>query len=134
MELSTRRDPTEEIRQLMHEISNAWLNGETERLNQYFHERMTINGPDLQQLCTGRQACVKSYEDFTSQTVVLEYEESQPQIDLYGDTAVVVAPWRITYEIEAQEHCEVGRDLLVLVRQAGSWLVVWRALLPQPRS
>jgi ketosteroid isomerase-like protein len=133
MGLRNDQDDSNEIRQLLREIGEAWLNRDTSRLNRYFHDGMTINGPDLQQLCTGKDACVKSYQEFTNQTVVLDYEESPPRIDLYGDTAVVVSPWQITYELNAQQHCEVGRDLLVLVRQAGAWLVVWRALLPQPK-
>ena len=123
-----------EIRSLLKSISEAWLNGNTGKLNHYFHDRMTIRGPDLQRLGAGKQECVKSYEDFTKQAVIREYEELEPEIELYGDTAVVVSPWKITCELKDQQYQETGRDLLVLNRDKQAWLVVWRASFPHPES
>ena len=134
MEIKNANDDHEAIRRLISGVSEAWLGGDASRLNQYFHGRMTINGPDLQELGAGREACVKSYEDFIRETAILEYEESEPKINLYGSTAVVVCPWKITYEMKGQKHREEGRDLLVLVRHEGSWLVAWRAVFPQSES
>jgi len=134
MESRTEQNDTEEIRRLISGISQAWLKGDTNRLNQYFHQQMTISGPDLQRLGAGIDTCIKSYEDFVQQTNILEYSESEPSIDLYDDTAVVVCPWKITYEMKGQTYREQGRDLLVLVRHEHSWLVAWRAVFPQPES
>jgi hypothetical protein len=132
MEIKTEHHDIQAIRRLMSRISEAWLRGDTSSLNEYFHDRMTIKGPDLQELGAGRAACVRSYEDFIQQTTILEYEESDPQIDLYGDAAVVVCPWKINFEMKGQKHREEGRDLLVLVRHEHSWCVAWRAVFPQP--
>jgi ketosteroid isomerase-like protein len=132
MEIKTEHDDTQAIRRLLSRISEAWLRGDASNLNEYFHDRMMIKGPDLQELGAGREACVKSYEDFILQTSILEYEESDPEIDLYGDTAVVVCPWKINFEMKGQKHREQGRDLLVLVRREHGWLVAWRAVFPQP--
>jgi ketosteroid isomerase-like protein len=134
MEIKNANDDNEAIRRLISGVSEAWLAGDASRLNQYFHGRMTINGPDLQELGAGREACVKSYEDFIRETAILEYEESEPKINLYGSTAVVVCLWKITYEMKGQKHRDEGRDLLVLVRHEGSWLVAWRAVFPQSGS
>jgi len=134
MENNSENDDHEAIKRLISGIGKAWLGGNASRLNEYFHERMTINGPDLQQLGAGREACVRSYEDFIQQTAILEYAESDPKIDLYDDTAVVVCPWKITYELKGQKHREEGRDLLVMVRRDDSWLVAWRAVFPQSGS
>src|SRR5262249_25854242 len=134
MESRSERNDTEEVRRLISGISEAWLSGDTNSLNQYFHDEMTISGPDLERLGGGREACVKSYEDFIKQTTILEYQESDPNIDLYGDTAVVVCPWKITYEMKGQKYREQGRDLLVLVRHEAGWRVAWRAVFPQPES
>src|SRR5262245_5329215 len=134
MEARTERNDNEEIRRLISGMSEAWLSGDTNRLNQYFHDQMTIRGPELQRLGAGRDVCVKSYEDFIQQTAILEYQESDPDVDLYGDTAVVVCPWKITYELKGQKYGEQGRDLLVLVRSESGWLVAWRAVFPQPQS
>ena len=134
MEMKSNDDDEQEIRRLISGMSKTWLSGDANGLNQYFHEQMAIRGPDLQLLGTGKQTCVKSYEDFINQTTVLDYEESEPEIDLYSETAVVVCPWKIAYELKGQKYREKGRDLLVLVRNGRGWLVAWRAVFPQPES
>lgn len=134
--MDSRSEPgdTQEILRLISKISEAWLGGDTNRLNLYFHPRMTISGPDLRRIGIGRDACVKSYQDFIRQTTIQEYTESEPNIDLYGDTAVVVCPWTITYEMKGETYREQGRDLLVLVHRENGWLVAWRAVFPQAES
>jgi hypothetical protein len=53
---------------------------------------------------------------------------------LWDNSAVATYSWEITYEMQAQAYQELGRDLFVLTRAGGRWLVIWRAVLlsPQP--
>jgi hypothetical protein len=37
----------------------------------------------------------------------------------------------MTYVLDGQDYTEHGHDLLMLTQQTGTWLVVWRALLPE---
>ncbi len=118
-----------EIRELVKKINQAWLNGKVSELNSYFHDDMVIKGPAYQELCRGRAACVKSYEEFLAQAKVLDYKEEKLSVDVFGRSAVAISPWQMTYELAGKQYHESGHDTLVFTRETGRWLVVWRLML-----
>ena len=120
----------EQIRSLLSRLNEAWLRGDTERLNECFHDDVVVRGPDFQEMARGREPCVKSYGDFIRLATVREFKASQPAIDLFDNMAVATCPWEISYRLNDQEYHESGHDLLLLVREEGGWLVAWRAVLP----
>jgi hypothetical protein len=127
-------DSRKEVQDLINRINEAWLGGRTGELNEYFHNDMVIRGPDLTELARGRETCVKSYEDFVQKSLVRNFKASEPEVDLWDSLAVATSSWAITYELQGQTYQELGRDLFVLTRAGGRWLVIWRAVLlsPQP--
>jgi hypothetical protein len=127
-------DSRKEVQDLINRINEAWLGGRTGELNEYFHNDMVIRGPDLTELARGRETCVKSYEDFVQKSLVRNFKASEPEVDLWDGMAVATSSWAITYELQGQAYQELGRDLFVLTRAGGRWLVIWRAVLlsPQP--
>ena len=128
------RDEKAAILAVLNEINDAWLNGRPEdivgRIAPHFHDDMVMKGPGFVGLPCGRNACARSYEDFVRQAGVREYKSGEPTIDITGDTAVAVYSWKMTYELSGAEYRETGHDLFVFVRERGSWLAVWRAILP----
>ena len=91
---------------------------------------MVMRGTDLQELCRGKGACAKSYEDFLNQARIQNCKLAEPQIDVAGDTAVASYAWEMTYELNGTSYNETGQDLFVFTRQNGDWLALSRALLP----
>ncbi len=122
-----------EIRKLLGEINDAWTSGHAEELpaalDRCFHERIVFRGPDLRELARGKQACIRSYEDFVRNAKVLGWEFSDPLINMCGDTAVATYDWNVSYEMNGHEQRESGHDLFVFSRESGQWLAVWRAVL-----
>jgi ketosteroid isomerase-like protein len=125
-------DPVAEIQELVRKINDAWLNGTVAQLHGYFHDDMVIRGPQFQELCRGKAACVKSYEEFLAQAKVKDYKDTAPSIDVFGVSAVATFQWEMTYELSGQEYCEPGSDTLVLTKESGRWLVLWRLVLVNP--
>ena len=123
----------EEVRSLVDNINQAWLQGRPDELNRYFDDRMVIRGPGFQEMGRGREACVASYRDFLRAAKILDCELSDPQIDVCGNTAVATCRWRMTYELAGQRYQESGHDLFVLSFESGAWRAVWRAMLPDPQ-
>jgi ketosteroid isomerase-like protein len=121
-----------EVRDLVKQINQAWLSGKVAELNSYFHDDMVIKGPAFQELCRGRAACVKSYEEFLAQAKVLDYKEAPPAVDMFGRMAVALCPWEMTYALAGKQYRETGHDTLVFTRETGRWLVVWRLMLVDP--
>jgi hypothetical protein len=127
---SAATNEQEAIRQLLKRINQAWVKGRLEELNECFDEEMVIVGPDFQTLGRGREACVRSYQEFIAAAVVHEYNEREPTIDVWANTAIAAYGWEIAYELNGQLSRESGQDLFVFARENGAWRAVWRAMLP----
>jgi uncharacterized protein (TIGR02246 family) len=112
-------------------INTAWLEGHPERLPELFHDRVAIMGPDGTRYAEGKEAVVESYRGFAEQATVSEYRESDGRVDLYDAVAVVSYRYDIEYTINGQTSREGGRDVLVLEKQGGRWLAVWRMVTAQ---
>jgi len=120
----------QEIQLLLRKINDAWLKGRPEdiphALSACFHPDICIKGPGFQQLAKGRDACVQSYQEFLQQAAIKACTLSDPEVDVYGDTAVATFKWDMTYVLNGQEYRESGHDLFVLSRLDGQWLASWR--------
>jgi ketosteroid isomerase-like protein len=127
-------DDRSDIRELVKKINRAWLTGKVTELNSYFHDDMVIKSPAFQELCRGREACVKSYEEFLTQARVLDYKDEPPSVDLFGRSAMAVCPWEMAYELSGKQYREKGRDMLMLTRETGRWMVAWRLMLVDPEK
>lgn len=123
----------EEVEGFIREINGAWVGGRPGDLKGYFHEDMVIFAPGFEMKGEGREACLKSYEDFVSQATVDEFKETDMVIDLWGNTAVATYRFEVSYKINGQKYRDFGRDLFVLIREDGRWWAVWRTMItPSP--
>ncbi len=91
-----------------------------------------MRGPGFVMLGVGREFAVQSYVDFVAHAGVKAFSLEEPQIDVCDHIAAAQYSWEMTYALEGQEYTERGHDLFVLARRAEKWVVVWRAMLPDP--
>lgn len=127
-----KQDGRKEIRQILKNINDAWVNGQPEKLGGYFHDNMVIAGPDFRAMGKGKQSCVKSYKDFTSQAAIRKVKESDYTINIWGDTVVASYKFELYYEMNGQNYHDCGYDLFVFAREEGNWRAVWRSIFPLP--
>jgi hypothetical protein len=63
---------------------------------------------------------------------IQRYEEGEPVVDVWGDTAVAIYRWEMAWTSGGVPKREAGHDILVLRRPApgdgAAWRVVWRAI------
>ena len=124
----------EKIRQLLRAINDAWRNGNTPELNRHFHADMVIVSPGYEELARGREVCVRSYEDFIRSAKVHEYSESEPAINIWGNTAVASYSWKMAYEQKGMVSREHGHDQFVFTREPDGWQAVWRMVTFAPQQ
>lgn len=128
----------DEIRDLLRTINDSWLTKKPDEISRTlancFHKDMVIKGCDLKTLATGREACVRSYVDFIKQAKVSAFSQDEPDIQIFGDTAIATYGWNITYTLDGKEYTEPGHDLFVFNRTNGKWLAVWRAMLTESQE
>jgi len=120
---------TDEVRQALDAINQAWRDQRFDDLSTLFDEDIVMRGPGLKEYGRGRQPVVQSYVQFMAQSKVIEYRESNHAIDLWGDTAVATYDWAMTYEQKGETKSEKGQDMFVFARTGGRWLAVLRLIL-----
>ena len=129
--LKTENESGNVLVQLMREINRAWSGGHPEKLNDYFHEDIIIVSPDLTVLGEGRDACVRSYQDFVSSAGILDYREYDFDARVWTNTAVITYTYDIAWESEGKSFQETGKDLFAFTRKNGRWQAVWRKRMPK---
>ena len=127
------RSAAEEVRAVLGRINDAWTRGRAEdiphAMQDCFAKDAIIKGPDFRTAGEGKETCIKSYQEFVKAASLREWLSSDPDIDVFGDTAVATYSWELRYEMHGQEQRDSGRDVFVFTRKDGKWLASWRALL-----
>jgi hypothetical protein len=113
----------------MERINRAWLDRRPADLHPLLHPDLTMALPGFAGRVEGRQAVIAGFEDFCTHATVEDYRESDHQVDVIGDTAVVSFDYGMVYERFGERKRVTGRDLWVFVRHGGGWLAVWRTML-----
>jgi hypothetical protein len=134
MESITKEKSIEELTHIIKQINLSWREGHSERLKEYFHERMMIVSSDLKILGEGSEACIRSYSDFTKQVTLKKYSESEPEIHIWGNTAIASYKYDVAWEMNGKSFDESGKDLFVFTYENGKWLAVWRKLVPDKKG
>jgi len=111
----------EEIRLLVKKINDAWLDCPPQKIAAF------------KNMGRGKSMCIKSYQDFVQQADIRECTISEPDIDIFDDTATATYSWDMVYTMNRKTYHEGGYDLFVFARKQGRWLAVWRAVLPGSR-
>jgi uncharacterized protein (TIGR02246 family) len=117
--------------EIVQRINASWMEGHPEQLNELFHDRVVIVGPDGKRYAEGKEAVIESYRAFGQMARITDYRESDGKIDAFENVVVVNYRYDIEYTIEGKPSREAGRDVILLEKHDGRWLVVWRMVTSQ---
>jgi hypothetical protein len=120
------------ILRIVNKINEGWLRQQYDEIGNCLADDVVIAPPGSGNRVKGRDAYVQSYRDYDAAAKTHEFVAEDPQIDILGDTAAVVCPFSITYEMNSKTYKERGRDILILARQGSEWRVVWRTMQSEP--
>jgi hypothetical protein len=105
-------------------LNETWTKGDGGALRNYFHPSMVAITASDQDILYGRDACLGSWQSFARMAQIRRWEEIEPQVQLYGDTAVVTYYYDMAFDMEGENYAVGGRDMLVLVKENGRWWAV----------
>ena len=115
------------------DMNRAWTTGNPEKLRDYFHDEMiAITATDHDRLA-GRQACLDSWTRFAVSAEIHSFTESDPRVQLYGDTAIVTYYYDMSFQMDGQTTRASGRDMFVMIKREGKWWAVADHFSPYPR-
>jgi hypothetical protein len=118
-------DPVkQQVWQTLRALNDTWTQGDPHDLANYFHTDMVaITATDRDRL-EGREACLAGWSNFAQAAKIHRWQELEPIIQIYGDTAVVTYYFDMSYEMGGQYIDLGGRDMFVFVKDGGRWWAV----------
>lgn len=77
----------------------------------------------------GKGLLLAGFIEFCSNARVLEYKESDEQIQVIGDIAFASFRFDMLYERALYRERSTGRDIWAFKQSDGKWLAVWRMMV-----
>ena len=114
----------EEVLAFIKAMNETWTKGDGSGLAEYFHPRMVAITATDQDILYGRNACVESWQSFAQSAQIHRWEELEPDVRLYGDTAIVTYYYDMSFDMDGERYDMGGRDMFVLVKENGRWWAV----------
>ncbi|MDO8789891.1 MAG: nuclear transport factor 2 family protein [Sulfuritalea sp.] len=126
-------DPVkQEIWSTLRAMNDAWTKGDPDDLSKFFHHNMVaITATDRNRL-EGGAACIAGWKDFCSAARIHRWEEIDPTIQVYGNSAVVAYYFDMSFEMGGQTINMGGRDMLFFVKESERWWAVADQFSPYP--
>jgi ketosteroid isomerase-like protein len=119
----------------VHQLNRLWTaEGKVEELNNYFHRDMVVISPAARERLVGRDICVAAWKRFVDKVNIINFEELDPDIRIFGEgkVAVVTYYYNITYKTNGRIATSKGRDMFILVKENGRWWAVADQFSPFP--
>lgn len=113
-----------EIWETLRALNDTWTKANGEKLVDFFHQDMVAITPTDRLRREGREECLAGWLGFLATAKVRHWEEIDPMIHVYGNTAVITYYFDMTFETGGQEVKTGGRDMFVFVKEEGRWWAV----------
>ena len=118
-------DPVKrEVWETLRKLNDCWTQGDGSGLVEYFHKDMVAVTPMDRERREGRAACVAGWVGFVKAAKVIRWKETDPWVQLYGNTAVVTYYFDMEFEMGGQRIQTAGRDMFTFVQEDGRWWAV----------
>ena len=122
-----------EVWETLRKLNDAWTKGDGKDLKNFFHRDMVAITPTDRNRREGRDDCIAGWVGFLSMAKVHSWEEIDPKIQIYGDSAVVTYYYVMAFEMGGQLIEMSGRDMFVFVEENGKWWAVADQFSPSPQ-
>ena len=119
----------EAIRELVHRINAAWTEDRLEELEDLFHPELVTLHPEHGNQLEGAEAAIDSFRQFNAVGRLLSFSPKEPQVKLWGPTAVATYDFEVAYAMGERRFDESGTDIFAFSREDGRWRAVWRMTL-----
>lgn len=113
-----------EVWQTLRKMNDAWTKADGRDLVNFFHKNMVAITPTDRKRLEGREACVAGWVGFLKMARVLRWEEIDPEIQVYENSAVVTYYFDMACEMNGQTVELSGRDMFFFVKEDGKWWAV----------
>ena len=121
-----------EVWKSVRDLNFTWTKGNPDDLKNYFHPDMVAITPTDRKRREGREACIRDWTEFSKVAKIHSWQEIDPKIQIFGNTAIVTYYFEISFERGGKKIDFAGRDMYVLVMEGNRWLAVADHFSPNP--
>ena len=116
----------QEILEVIKEWNDRFTNNDTEGYFTHIHNDLTLFTPSSPYRIDGKQDDREEFEWSLkrSKTKVHFFQELQPHIQVYGNSAIVTYYTRGAYGPDSSEQIHYLKETNVLVKENGKWQIV----------
>jgi hypothetical protein len=122
-------NPATSIREVMAAINRKWRENRPSEMYTYLHPDIIMTLPGFSGRVRGRGALLDSFDEFCTNAQILEYAESDEEIDVVGNVAIVHYRFDMLFERASSRARSTGRDIWAFEQVGGMWFAVWRTML-----
>lgn len=122
-------DDQKELSAALDLIIRAGMNGQTDGLAAILDDQVIMVFPGFGRRVQGRDAMIGGFKDFAASAEVHEHQETDEQIDIISEAAVISYRFELIYTRDDVIYHSSGRDLWVFHKTEGGWKAVWRTML-----
>ncbi|MEM1001047.1 MAG: nuclear transport factor 2 family protein [Bacteroidota bacterium] len=117
------------IESLIETFNTGWTQGEFEAVESILHEDVVFIAPDLVTEIIGKQACLQTIKEYTSNADTLLFEIKNQKINTWLQTAIISIDYLIEYLMKGKKYREMGKEFWTLSREKDGWKMVWRVMV-----
>ncbi len=122
----------QEVWNTLRELNDCWTKGDGSGLINYFHKDMVAITATKRERLMGRDACIADWMGFSKAAKINSWKEINPQITLFGNTAIVTYYFDMSFDMGGQTIKMMGRDMFVFLKENGKWWAVADQFSPCP--
>ncbi len=118
-----------EVHETMAAVNHAWRENRPSEMRSHLHPDVTMVLPGFSGMIVGADRLITGFEEFCTNARVLEYEETDEQIQVVDNVAFISFRFNMLYERSAYRERSIGRDVWVFQRSNGRWHAIWRTMV-----
>lgn len=122
----------QEIWATVRAMNDAWTKGNPDDLANFFHRDMVAFTATNRNRLDSGAACAAGWKGFSNAARIHRWEEIDPVINVYGDSAVVSYYFDISFDMSGQTISMGGRDMFFFVKEGDRWWAVADQYSPHP--
>jgi len=105
-------------------MNDAWTTEKGERLREYFHPRMVAITPVDRLRRKGSAKCIEGWQGFAQATTIHSWREEDPDIEIFGETAIVTYYYNMEVTMGPNRLNLSGRDMLTVRKESDRWWLI----------
>jgi general stress protein 26 len=128
-------DAKEQIWQAALALNNACAEGRGfDALRDGLHEKVIGLSAGFGARTVGIDLFISTIKDFCCTTTIHKLDALDPQIDLFGSTAIITHKYECIWEYLGKQLSDQGQVIMVYVHDDTGWKLAWRTMIPGSRK